>query len=112
MSSNVQRGNYYKLKTRDYFKELGYDCELLEKYISKGKFYKKQDLFGSDGLAMNEREVIFWNAKSTEDLKKRKNEIIKNGLEEFSKHRFPYYVDKYIVIWGVGEKNPIIHIVP
>ena len=84
MKSNSQVGNYYKKKTRDWFIKAGFDCEFLERYTAKYQgynkfFYAKKDLLGSDGIAMNGTDIIFWNSKFTVDLNKRKNEIINNN---------------------------------
>jgi hypothetical protein len=106
--STVSQGNLYKKKSKDWFIKKGYDCEYLEIYIRKGRFYAKRDLFGSDGMAMNGNEIIFWNSKSTENIGKRRNEFIKKANEEFGRFRFPTGVRRQLLLWPLGAKEPEI----
>ncbi len=110
----VKQGNFYKKKTKDYFLKLGYQCELTEKNTAKfipnrGVFYTKSDLFGSDGMAMNGRKIVFWNSKSTEDITKRRNEILKEGARVFRSQQFPPFVILLIVIWAVKARTPEVY---
>lgn len=110
MSSSVSRGNMYKKKTQEYFQSLGYVCQLTEftttRFIGRGKFiHVKKDVFGSDGIAMNGKEIIFWNAKSTitGDI----SSVKSSGKKEFAKYPFPPNVKLQLVIWE-PRKKPII----
>lgn len=111
MASNSSRGNYYKRKTREYYEKLGYTVQLTEfmcATVIKGRcFYRKIDIFGSDGIAMNGKEIIFWNAKSTIQANKGISDMKKKGADEFNKYPFPKCVKKQLVIWE-PRKQPII----
>jgi len=61
----------------------------------------KKDLWGADGIAMNEKEIIFWNAKAGK-------KHLAEGKKEFEKYPFPPFVKKWIVGWIPGQKEPII----
>lgn len=113
MASSTSRGNYYKKKTKDYFEKLGYVTQISEfmcgRMIGEGKMiYVKKDLFGSDGISMNGKEVIFWNSKAT--TAERKDGITKMASEarvEFAKYPFPENVKRQAVIW-LPKQKPII----
>ncbi len=111
MASNASRGNYYKRKTREYYEKLGYTVQLTEfmcATVIKGRcFYRKIDIFGSDGIAMNGEEIIFWNAKSTIQANKGISDMKKKGADEFKKFPFPATVKCQLVIWE-PRKKPII----
>ena len=69
----ANKGAYYKRKTKDYFTELGYTTEYLEKLAriqtKEGKVtYVKRDLFGADGMSMNETETILWGSCTKANL--------------------------------------------
>ncbi|HOE15453.1 MAG TPA: hypothetical protein PLH82_02100 [Candidatus Paceibacterota bacterium] len=111
-SQAFKRGQYYKVKTKKHFEKLGYITEYLEKYRSiytpRGIIRTKQDLFGSDGLSMNSKELIFWNSKFSSDKSSEKTAISK-AKKEFSKYQFPKSneIKKVIVLWKLRQK-PII----
>jgi len=105
------KGNYYKLKTKKWFKEKGYACEYLEKLqriVVKDKkknkskvIFIKKDVWGADGVAMNGEEIIFWNSKLGD-----KN--IAEGLKEFAKYPYPKNVRRWLVVWEVRKREPEI----
>lgn len=110
MASTTSRGNYYKVKTKEYFESLGYVVQLTEfmcgRMIGPGKIiYVKKDVFGSDGIAMNGQEIIFWNSKAANEdtLYTHKS----NAKQEFAKYPFPESVKKQTVIW-LPRRKPII----
>lgn len=107
--SNTSRGNYYKRKSRDYYESLGYTVQLTEfmcALVVKGKcFYRKIDIFGSDGIAMNGKEIIFWNSKATEQKSN-----LTSGIKEFEKYPFPDSVIREIIVWETRKKPRIIRI--
>lgn len=109
MASNSSRGNYYKRKTREYYEKLGYTVQLTEfmcATVIKGRcFYRKIDIFGSDGISMNGKEIIFWNSKST--ISGRMSQEKSGGKKDFSKYPFPPCVKRQLVIWE-PRKKPII----
>lgn len=112
MASTTSRGNYYKRKTKDYYEKLGYVVQLTEfmcASVFKGKcFYRKIDIFGSDGIAMNGEEIIFWNSKHSTTTKESMDRIINYGKADFEKYPFPDYVKKQIVMWQPRKKPEII----
>ena len=80
----MNKGQYYKLKTKKWFLAKGYMCEYLEKLqriVTKDKkiIWVKRDIFSADGIAMKENELIFWNAKYG-----KKN--VAKGIKEFLKY--------------------------
>lgn len=105
MGSTTSRGNYYKRKTREWFERQGYTVQLTEfmtaRPIGPGKMiYIKRDVFGSDGISMNGKEIIFWNSKAT--TKERLAGISKMASDariEFAKYPFPKTVKLQAIIW-------------
>lgn len=113
MASTVSKGNYYKRKTKVWFEKRGYTVQLTEfmcAMVVKGRcFYRKIDIFGSDGIAMNGKEIIFWNSKAT--TKDRKDGVSKMASEckiEFAKYPFPSCVSKQAIIWLPRVKEPLV----
>lgn len=105
----MNKGNYYKHKTKKFLENQGFCCEYLEKLqriYSKGQLiWVKHDLFASDLLAMDGKKIIFIQVKSG----KRTTGInIKKAIENFDKYPFPDFVDRWIVIWYEREKEPEI----
>lgn len=110
MSSTTSRGNYYKRRTKDYLEKLGYTVQLTEfvssRPIGGGKMiWTKKDVFGSDGIAMNGSEIIFWNAKST--IAGRMSQEKSSGKKDFAQFPFPDCVKRQLYIWE-PRKQPII----
>lgn len=110
--SNVSKGNYYKRKTREYLEKLGYTVQLTEfvssRPIGNGKMiWTKKDVFGSDMIAMNGKEIIFANAKATDDKNVGISWHKSTGKSEFSKYPFPPCVKRQLYIWE-PRKQPII----
>jgi hypothetical protein len=111
MASTTSKGNYYKRKSKEYYEKLGYTVQLTEfmcAMVVKGKcFYRKIDIFGSDGIAMNGKEIIFWNSKHTVqgDIRFEKH----GAKKEFEKYPFPPSVKKQAIIWQPRQKPVIIN---
>jgi len=105
----MNRGNYYKYKTKKYFEKQGYNVEYLEKTFriySKGKLIPvKTDVFGADVLAMNKEEIIFMQVKGGK-LKTGIN--IKKAIEEFNKYNYPRLVKRLIIVWREKAREPEI----
>jgi len=115
MASTNSRGNYYKKKSKEYYESLGYTVQLTEFVTSRpiggGKIiYVKKDVFGSDGIAMNGRDIIFWNSKSTVAGKDQISWHKTTGKKEFDKYPFPKSVKKQLIIWQPREKPIIIEL--
>jgi hypothetical protein len=112
MVSTTSKGNYYKRKTKVYFEKLGYTVQLTEFVCAlqvKGKcFYRKIDIFGSDGIAMNGKEIIFWNSKATTpEVKDGVSKMKSSAKLEFEKYPFPKNVKLQAVVW-LPKQKPII----
>jgi len=116
MASTTSKGNYYKKKSKEYYEKLGYTVQLTEfmcASVFKGKcFYRKIDIFGSDGIAMNEKEIIFWNSKHVGIDTVEKNISYNNQLrlakKEFGSYPFPKNVKRHIIMWKHRQKPEII----
>lgn len=111
MASTTSRGNYYKKKTQEYFEKLGYETQITEfmcgRQIAPNKIiYVKKDVFSSDGISMNGKEIIFWNSKHTltGDTAMEKW----RGKKGFETHNFPPFVQRQVVIWQPRQKIPTI----
>lgn len=103
--SKVSKGNYYKYKTKRWFKDEGYFCDYLEKtqrIYSAGKvFFIHKDLAGADGFAMKKDQMIFWQCKLN-----KKN--IAEAIKEFQKYPFPPFIDRWVIVWQKGQSVPDI----
>jgi hypothetical protein len=112
MASTTSKGNYYKRKSKEYYEKLGYYTVITEFITSiktsKGTFYRKIDIVGSDGLSMNGKEIIFWNSKATtEDREDGITKMKSEAKKEFEKYPFPEHVKRQAIIW-LPKKKPII----
>ena len=111
--STTSKGNYYKKKTKEYFEKLGYETQLTEftttRPIGGGKvIYVKKDVFSSDGISMNGKEIIFWNSKHMGQGQKLNSDgQVSSGKKDFNKHNFPDCVKRQLVIWE-SRKQPVI----
>jgi len=116
MSSTTSRGNYYKNRTREWFRKQGYTVELTEfmsvRFIGAGKtIYQKKDILASDGIAYNETEFILWNSKhcSTGD----KNNIdtqIRQAKKEYAKIVVPPFIKKQIIMWEPRKQPTVLEV--
>lgn len=112
MASSTSRGNYYKKKTKEYYESIGYTVQITEfmcgRVISPGKvIYVKRDVFGSDGIAMNGKDIIFWNSKAASNIN-RVYQHKSEGIKEFSLYPFPSHVKRHVVIWEPRKEPRII----
>lgn len=100
------RGNYYKLRTKQWFLAKGYQCDYIERMhriLTKDKriLFCKKDLFGADGMSFNETEFILWNSKFG-----RKN--VAAGVKEFAKFKFPPFIKLWLLVWEFRIHEPEI----
>ena len=112
MVSTTSRGNYYKRKTKGYYESLGYIVQFTEFTCGikvPGRIlYRKIDIFGSDGISMNGKEIIFWNSKATtEDRKDGISKMRSEARLKFAQYPFPKSVKLQVVIW-LPRKKPIV----
>lgn len=105
MKRKVQKSDYYRWKTKKWFQEKGYYVEYLEVYrriVKDGKtLIIKRDLFGADMMAINGKELIFANS-----VLGRKN--IAKHVKEFEKYPYPSSVNRWVVVWEKGRREPEI----
>mgnify|MGYP001561006312 CR=1 FL=1 len=106
----MDRGNYYKLRTRDWFRAKGYAVELVERLRrvqTKDKdgrprvIFVKQDCFGADGIAMNEHGIVFWNA-----VLGKAN--VARAVKGLAAHPYPACVQRWVVAWELRAREPTI----
>lgn len=111
MPSTVSRGSYYKKKTQRYYESLGYQVQLTEfttmLFIGGRKIFKKIDIFGSDMIAMNDKEIIFINSKHA-TTKESLQKVIYQGKKEFLKYRFPPSVKLHLAVWQLRKPVEIV----
>lgn len=102
--SNASKGQHFKIRTRDYFRKLGYTAELVEKLqvVKRGSYigYIKKDMMGGDVLACNSTEAILANSVLG------KSNIAKH-VKEFKKYPSGG-MHRVIVIWEKGWRSPLI----
>ncbi|HOM27321.1 MAG TPA: hypothetical protein PKV21_07430 [bacterium] len=105
----MNKGNYYKKKTKEFLEKQGYVVEYLEKIqriYTKGKLiFVKRDLFGADLIALSKQKCLFIQVKSGG---KNTGINIKKAIEEFNKYPFPDFIDRWIVVWKERVKEPEI----
>jgi len=101
----MNKGNYYRIKTKKWFQDKGYFTEYLEKnqrIFTKGRvIFIRRDVAGADGLAMNGKELIFWQAKLNSDN-------IAKAFKEFNKFPYPNFIQRWIVVWKPRGREPQI----
>ena len=112
MVSTTKKGNYYKRKTKQYYESKGFTVQLTEftcALVIKGRpIYRKIDIFGSDGIAMNGKEIIFWNSKATDPSVKDGVSKMKSAAKiEFEKYPFPPCVKLQAVVWEPKKKPQV-----
>jgi hypothetical protein len=113
MASSTAKGNYYKRRTKEWLEARGYTVQLTEFVTSRpiggGKMiFMKKDVFGSDGIAMNGEEIIFWNSKATTPERDQGvNKHKSAGKIEFAKYPFPSSVKRHLYIWE-PRKEPVV----
>ena len=101
--SKIQKGNYYRLKTKKWLEKDGYLVENLEKnqrIFTKGQvIFIKRDLWGGDLVAKNDKEIIWIQCKT--------NKVdISKGIKELSQTIWPPFVKRWVVIWPYKAREP------
>ena len=109
--STTARGNRYKSKTKEWYQRRGWTVQLTEfntmRPIGGGKVvWTKRDVFGSDGISMNGKEIIFWNSKHISNMETSTYSAeVSKGRKEFASYPFPPCVRKVLVVWVVGRRG-------
>jgi len=105
MRTTKQKGDYYRRKTVNWLKDLGFQVETLEKlqrvYTGGKILFLKKDIWGSDLIAMNQDKLVFVQVKLN-----KKN--ISSAKIEFNKYIWPKCnkIEKWIVVWTPKQKQP------
>lgn len=104
----ADKGNYYKRRTIEWLRGLGYQVEPVEKLqriVTKtGRMiFLKKDVFASDGLAIGNNEVIFWNSILTKHN-------LADHIRGYMAIPFPAceHLKQWIVVWEKGARSPEI----
>lgn len=105
MAKKKNIGQYYKYRTKRYFKNLGYDVTLSEFIFRQGQFFVKKDIFGSDVIAMNDKEILFINSKFMGNRESGWT-AKSDGLKEFRNFRFPSQARPVLALWKKGARHP------
>lgn len=112
--NKVKKGNYYRLKTKEFYEGEGYSVENLERteriyvYDKKEKkekiIFVKRDLWGGDLIAAKkESEEVLWI-----QVKTNKGDIA-DGLKKLEKNPLPdSKVQKVVVLWEPRQREPEI----
>ena len=105
----ADKGNYYKRRTKVWLEGLGYSVEYterLQRIFTKDKrmLYRKEDIFASDGIAIGNNEIIFWNSILT-----RHN--LADHIRGYMAIPFPkcQHIKVWIIIWEKGDRFPDIY---
>ena len=107
MVSRVQKGNYYRLKTKKWLEADGYLVENLEhsqRIFLKDKdqvIFIKKDIWGADLIAKNKKEIIFIQCKTNKG-------DISSGIKELNTTIWPACVKLWVVRWPLRAREPEI----
>jgi hypothetical protein len=108
VASKVQKGNYYRNRTKAWLESLGYTVANLErkqriqipdKDGGPDKiFFRTSDIWGSDLIARNEERMVFIQVKS--------NPVhIAQGMREINKGPWPPTVERWVVYWPPRRRS-------
>jgi len=101
--STVAKGNYYRLKTKKFYEAEGYEVvtsEIRKPMPIKGKLiWISVDMFASDLIAMNGKDVLFIQVKAN-------RHDVPSAIKEFNKHKFPPTVKPIVVWWPERAQQP------
>jgi hypothetical protein len=101
--NKINKGNYYKLKTKKWLQADGYEVGSLEtnqRLFIKGRMiFIKRDLWGADLIAKNDKEMIFIQCKTN------KGDVNK-GLKELNTTVWPAFIKRWVVIWPLRAREP------
>jgi len=105
MANKIQRGNYYRLKTKHFYEAEGYEVvtsEIRKPMPIKGRMvWIATDIFASDLIAMNGEEILFIQVKTNRG-------DVSKAVKEFAKHQFPPTIRKIVVCWPERASVPEI----
>jgi hypothetical protein len=102
MMSNSKKGDYYRLRTKHWLEEKGYEVRTTEhkQRIVRGRkvIYRKTDLFGADLVALGHDQIIFVNSICNQSH-------INEHINRFLKYPFPETVERWVVLWRPGQRG-------
>lgn len=105
MATKQSKGNYYRLKTKKFLEADGYEvanAEVKKPVPIKGRLvWIATDIFASDLIAMNGKEILFVQVKANRT-------DISKAVIAFSKHKFPKTIRKIAVWWPPRAAVPEI----
>lgn len=105
MVNKVQKGNYYRLKTKKHLEADGYEVVNMEQsqriWTKKGTIFIKKDIWGADLCAKNDKEIIFIQVKAN------KGDISK-GIKELKKTVWAKFIKLWVVYWQPRAREPEI----
>lgn len=100
--AKVNKGNYYRKRTKDWLESEGYTVEIAEvaqRVYRRNKdtgeldvLYLKRDLWGADLVARNADHLIFIQVKSNPG-------DITRGIRQLSRGPWPPFVGRWVVYW-------------
>lgn len=112
-ASASSRGNYYKLRTKRWLEAKGYAVAFMERMLwipakrpGDRMIPVKHDQFGSDLLAMCDRELVFVQVKFGST--RRGAGHLAAGRREFLRYPFPADTRQWIVVWALRAREPEI----
>ena len=106
MTTNRQKGNYYARRSKEWLEKQGWVVAKTETSRFTGKFMMRNDLWGSDYMAINGKEIMFIQVKFLADEGDSSN--VNKAKAEFSKYPFPKCVKRVVHLWRLRKKEPII----
>jgi len=105
MSTKIAKGNYYRLKTKHFYEAEGYEvanAEVRKPMPIKGRLvWIATDIFASDLIAMNGKEIIFIQVKTNRG-------DVSKAVKDFANHKFPESVRKVVCCWPKRASAPDI----
>lgn len=106
MTTSRQKGNYYARRSKEWLEKQGWVVAKTETSKNCGAFTIRQDLWGSDYMAINGKEIMFIQVKFLADEKDTGS--VSHAKAEFNKYPFPKCVKRVVHLWRLRKKEPII----
>jgi len=110
MTSNAQRGSYYKARTKRWLEARGYQVAHLETMrflFRQGQppMPVKRDQFGADLLAVSARSVIFVQVKGGDTCR---TGHFPEARRKFAQYTFPPWTRQWVIAWPARSRAPRI----
>lgn len=103
-ADRIKKGRYYERKTREWLKRIGFSwVEVVGVYVPrviKGRLIMiRKDLFGCDCVAVNGERMVWAQSKLGK-------ENVSKALIKFREMKWPAGIERWIVCWARGEREP------